>query len=87
MDTRAARVRKVAAMLYQQIDRELELERAWTLRRQLGIPNNRRLFVLACMDERLPVEEALGLRPGDAHVFRKPFFTIFSKPFVFSILR
>lgn len=57
-------------MLYQQIDRELELQRAWALRRQLGIPNNRRLFVLACMDERLPVEEALGLRPGDAHVFR-----------------
>lgn len=40
------------------------------LRRQKGIPNNRRLFVLACMDERLPVEEALGIRPGDAHVFR-----------------
>ncbi len=57
-------------MLYQQIDRELELQRAWALRRQLGIPNNRRLFVLACMDERLPVEDALGLRPGDAHVFR-----------------
>jgi len=42
----------------------------WVFRRQKGIPNNRKLFVLACMDERLPVEEALGLNPGDAHVFR-----------------
>ncbi len=42
----------------------------WVFRRQKGIPNNKKLFVLACMDERLPVEEALGLEPGDAHVFR-----------------
>ena len=42
----------------------------WALRRQLGIPTNKRLFVLACMDERLPVHEVLGLKPGDAHIFR-----------------
>jgi carbonic anhydrase len=30
----------------------------------------RRLAVLACMDARLHVEEALGLRTGDAHVIR-----------------
>ena len=29
-----------------------------------------RLAVLACMDTRLDVEEALGLRAGDAHVIR-----------------
>lgn len=57
-------------MLFQQIDWELAEREAWALRRQKGIPNNRRLFVLACMDERLPVEEALGIRLGDAHVFR-----------------
>lgn len=57
-------------MLYQQIDWDLAEREAWALRRQKGIPNNRRLFVLACMDERLPVEEALGIRLGDAHVFR-----------------
>ncbi|GIX02385.1 MAG: hypothetical protein KatS3mg112_1322 [Thermogutta sp.] len=57
-------------MLYQQIDMELAEREAWALRRQKGIPNNRRLFVLACMDERLPVEEALGIRLGDAHVYR-----------------
>lgn len=44
----------------------------WVLRRQLGIPNNRRLWVCACMDERLPVDDVLGIRGdhGDAHVFR-----------------
>lgn len=42
----------------------------WVFRRQKGIPNNKKLFVLACMDERLPVEEVLGLELGDAHVFR-----------------
>jgi len=57
-------------MVYQQIDWELAQKEAWALRRQRGIPNNRRLWVLACMDERLPVNEALGIREGDAHVFR-----------------
>lgn len=57
-------------MVHQQIDRELEGREAWALRRQLGIPNNRRLWVLACMDERIPVNDALGIRDGDAHVFR-----------------
>ncbi len=57
-------------MLYQQIDQNLSDRQAWALRRQLGIPNNRRLWVLACMDERLPVEKALGISEGDAHIFR-----------------
>ncbi|HYY69026.1 MAG TPA: carbonic anhydrase [Terriglobales bacterium] len=30
----------------------------------------RRLAVLACMDARLNVEQALGLAPGDAHIIR-----------------
>lgn len=50
----------------------------WATRRRFGPdgPNNRRLWVLACMDERLPVDEALGIRVdspvggGDAHCFR-----------------
>ncbi|HOJ61875.1 MAG TPA: carbonic anhydrase [bacterium] len=57
-------------MLYQQIDMELAEREAWAWRRQKGICCNRRLFVLACMDERLPVEQALGIRLGDAHIFR-----------------
>lgn len=57
-------------MLHQQIDQELSDKKAWALRRQLGIPNNKRLWILACMDERLPVEKALGIGEGDAHIFR-----------------
>ena len=57
-------------MLFETITQLQEKRAEWVLRRQQGIPNNRKLFVLACMDERLPVEEALGIGPGDAHVFR-----------------
>lgn len=57
-------------MLHTNIELELAERKAWAHRRQLGIPNNRRLWVLACMDERLPVEQALGIREGDAHIFR-----------------
>ncbi|MEM1185266.1 MAG: carbonic anhydrase [Planctomycetota bacterium] len=42
----------------------------WALRRRKGIPNNKRLFVLTCMDERIPVEAALGLELGDAYIYR-----------------
>lgn len=50
----------------------------WATRRRYGPDghNNRRLWVLACMDERLPVDEALGIHVdtpaggGDAHCFR-----------------
>jgi carbonic anhydrase len=50
----------------------------WATRRRYGAegPNNRRLWVLACMDERLPIDEALGIHVdspvggGDAHCFR-----------------
>lgn len=57
-------------MLHGQIDQEVSQHRSYALRRQLGIPNNRRLWVLTCMDERLPIELALGIREGDAHIFR-----------------
>ena len=39
-------------------------------RSRLPMPPGRRLAVLACMDARLTVEDALGLRTGDAHVIR-----------------
>ena len=57
-------------MLHQQIDQKISEKQAWALRRQLGIPNNKRLWVLTCMDERLPVDKALGIGEGDAHIFR-----------------
>ncbi|MBD0390842.1 MAG: hypothetical protein ICV54_31190 [Nostoc sp. C3-bin3] len=56
-------------MLHQEIDQKISEKEAWALRRQLGIPNNKRLWVLACMDERLPIEKALGIGEGDAHIF------------------
>jgi carbonic anhydrase len=39
-------------------------------RSALPLPPGRRLAVLACMDARLTVEDALGLRTGDAHIIR-----------------
>lgn len=39
-------------------------------RSNLALPPGRKLAVLACMDARLTVEDALGLRTGDAHIIR-----------------
>ncbi len=36
----------------------------------LPMPPARKLAVLACMDARLTVEQMLGLKTGDAHIFR-----------------
>ena len=36
----------------------------------LPMPPAKKLFVLACMDARLQVSKILGLKEGDAHVFR-----------------
>ncbi len=56
--------------LKEEIDARIKERESWALRRQLGIPNNRRLWVLTCMDERIPVNEALGIQDGDAHIYR-----------------
>ena len=39
-------------------------------RSNLPLPPGRKLAVLACMDAHLTVEDALGLRTGDAHIIR-----------------
>jgi carbonic anhydrase len=36
----------------------------------LAMPPARKLAVLACMDARLTVEQALGMKTGDAHIIR-----------------
>lgn len=36
----------------------------------LPMPPARKLAIVACMDARLTVEPALGLKPGDAHIIR-----------------
>lgn len=64
--------------LKEQLEDRVEATTRWETRRQYGAdgPNMRDLWVLACMDERLPVDEALGIRAdspvggGDAHLFR-----------------
>jgi carbonic anhydrase len=64
--------------LKQQLENHIEATTRWETRRQYGAdgPNMKDLWVLACMDERLPVDEALGIKAdtpiggGDAHLFR-----------------
>ncbi|MEM8784032.1 MAG: carbonic anhydrase, partial [Planctomycetota bacterium] len=56
--------------LHKSIDQTVNSREDWALRRRRGIPNNKRLFVLTCMDERIPVEQILGLELGDAHIYR-----------------
>ena len=58
------------SLLHQEIDSGIAAHEDWALRRQRGLGPTRGLFVLSCMDERVPVEEALGIAPGEAHVFR-----------------
>lgn len=57
-------------MISERIDAEIKELEDYVLRRVKGIPNNKRLWVLTCMDERVHVEEALGIGPDDAHIFR-----------------
>ena len=56
--------------LFESLESSVTAREDWALRRRKGIPNNKRLFVLTCMDERIPVEAALGLELGDAHIYR-----------------
>jgi carbonic anhydrase len=57
-------------MVSERIEVEIERREDYALRRVKGIPNNKRLWVLTCMDERLRIEEVLGIGPDDAHIFR-----------------
>ncbi|MBI1425368.1 MAG: carbonic anhydrase [Gammaproteobacteria bacterium] len=66
------------ATLKDEIENRVKEYDYWARRRRYGADghNNRRLWVLACMDERLPIDEALGIHVdspaggGDAHCFR-----------------
>jgi carbonic anhydrase len=55
---------------FEWVERRIDDRDDWARRRRKGIPNDRQLLVVACMDERIPIEDALGLDLGDAHVFR-----------------
>ncbi|AZH24441.1 beta-class carbonic anhydrase [Haloplanus aerogenes] len=52
------------------VDAGVEARDDWARRRRKGIPTDKQLLVVACMDERIPVEEALGLDLGDAQIYR-----------------
>jgi carbonic anhydrase len=55
---------------HEHVDETLTERSNWARRRREGIPTNKNLLVIACMDERIPVEEVLGLELGDAQVYR-----------------
>jgi carbonic anhydrase len=52
------------------VDASVEAHDDWARRRRKDIPNDEQLMVVACMDERIPIESALDIELGDAHVFR-----------------
>ncbi|WP_299333625.1 beta-class carbonic anhydrase [Haloplanus sp.] len=52
------------------VDAGVDAREDWARRRREGIPTDKQLLVVACMDERIPVEEALGLDLGDAQIYR-----------------
>jgi carbonic anhydrase len=56
--------------LFEWVEARIDARDDWARRRQKNIPTNKRLMVVTCMDERIPVERVLGLELGDAHVFR-----------------
>jgi len=59
-----------AEQTFKSIEKQIEERDDWARRRRKNIPTDRQLLVVACMDERIPVEEVLGLSLGDAHIFR-----------------
>jgi carbonic anhydrase len=59
-----------AGQVYKDVEARIDTRDDWARRRRKGIPTDKQLLVVACMDERIPVEQALGIELGDAHVFR-----------------
>ena len=59
-----------AGAVHQWVNDRVEGRDDWARRRRKAIPTDKQLLVVACMDERIPVEEVLGLELGDAHIFR-----------------
>jgi carbonic anhydrase len=56
--------------VHEYVDARVDDRDDWARRRRKGIPTDENLLVVACMDERIPVESALGLELGDAQVYR-----------------
>lgn len=56
--------------VHERVDEQVTERTEWARRRREDIPTGENLLVVACMDERIPVEDALGLELGDAQIFR-----------------
>ncbi len=56
--------------VFEFVEKKIDERDDWARRRRKDIPTDKQLMVVACMDERIPVEEALGIDLGDAHIFR-----------------
>ncbi|MFB6114015.1 MAG: beta-class carbonic anhydrase [Halodesulfurarchaeum sp.] len=56
--------------VFERVENQVDQRENWARRRRKDIPTDEQLLVIACMDERIPVEEVLDLSVGDAHVFR-----------------
>lgn len=56
--------------VHERIDERVADRERWARRRREGIPTDENLLVIACMDERIPVAEALGIDLGDAQIYR-----------------
>lgn len=56
--------------VFEWVEEQIDQRDDWARRRRKDIPTDKQVMVIACMDERIPVEEALGLSLGDAHIFR-----------------
>ncbi len=56
--------------VHERVDESVADRTEWARRRRENIPTGENLLVVACMDERIPVEDALGLELGDAQIFR-----------------
>ena len=55
---------------HEPVDTDADDRDDWARRRRKGIPTEENLLVVACMDERIPVEDVLGLDLGDAQIYR-----------------
>jgi len=56
--------------VHETVDANVDARDDWARRRRKGIPTDKRLLVVACMDERIPVDDVLGLELGDAQIYR-----------------
>lgn len=59
-----------AGQVFESVEERVDQRDDWARRRRKGIPTDKQLLVIACMDERIPVEDALGISLGDAQIFR-----------------